>query len=97
MKPDEIKLGDWMRMLMGNAPPEFLIEIVIRVVFLFILLVVAMRLLGLRMSAQLNRIDFTGSGYWCAAASAGSGFNTSRIDCGNCCRHWAIGGSVGFP
>jgi len=57
MKPDEIKLNDWMRMLVGNAPPEFFIEIIIRLVFIFILLVIAMRLMGLRMAAQLNRIE----------------------------------------
>jgi uncharacterized membrane protein YcaP (DUF421 family) len=57
MKPDEIKLGDWMRVFFGEAPPAFFIEVIIRLVFLFILLVIAMRLLGLRMSAQLNRIE----------------------------------------
>jgi uncharacterized membrane protein YcaP (DUF421 family) len=57
MKPEEIKFGDWMRMFVGNAPPEFFIEIIIRIVFIFILLVIAMRFMGLRMAAQLNRIE----------------------------------------
>lgn len=57
MKPEEIKLGDWMRMWMGEVPPEFLLEVVFRIMFLFLLLIVSMRLLGLRMSAQLDRIE----------------------------------------
>jgi uncharacterized membrane protein YcaP (DUF421 family) len=57
MKTDEIKLGDWMRILFGETPPEFFIELVIRSFFIFLLLVVSMRLLGRRMAAQLNRIE----------------------------------------
>src|SRR6059058_3167864 len=57
MKPDEIKFGDWMRVLFGETPPEFFIELVIRSFFIFLLLVVSMRFLGRRMAAQLNRIE----------------------------------------
>jgi uncharacterized membrane protein YcaP (DUF421 family) len=57
MKPEEIRLGDWARMFMGEAPPAFLLELIIRLVFIFLLLIIAMRLLGLRMAAQLNRIE----------------------------------------
>jgi len=57
MKPDEIKLGDWMRMFVGEVPPSFFIEVVIRMLLIFILLIICMRLLGLRMAAQLNRIE----------------------------------------
>jgi uncharacterized membrane protein YcaP (DUF421 family) len=57
MKPEDIKLGDWHRILFGEAPPEFFIELVIRSFFIFLLLLVAMRLLGRRMAAQLNRIE----------------------------------------
>ena len=59
MKADEIKLNDWYRMLFGAAPPEFLIEVFIRALIIFILLIVSMRLLGRRMSGQLNRIELT--------------------------------------
>lgn len=55
MKPEEIKFGDWGRMFMGETPPEFLIEVIIRMAFIYLLLLVAMRLLGNRMSAQLSR------------------------------------------
>jgi uncharacterized membrane protein YcaP (DUF421 family) len=57
MKPDEIRLSDWNRIIFGEAPPEFFIELVIRTVFLFVLLVIAMRLLGRRMAGQVNRIE----------------------------------------
>lgn len=57
MKPEEIKLGDWMRMWMGEVPPLFLLEVVLRILIIFVLLIVSMRLLGLRMAAQLNRIE----------------------------------------
>jgi uncharacterized membrane protein YcaP (DUF421 family) len=57
MKPEEIKFGDWGRILMGEAPPAFLLEVLFRLAFVFILLVICMRLLGLRMAAQLDRIE----------------------------------------
>jgi uncharacterized membrane protein YcaP (DUF421 family) len=57
MKPEEIKLSDWTRILFGETPPEFFIELVIRSFFIFLLLVVSMRLMGRRMAAQLNRIE----------------------------------------
>jgi len=57
MKSDEIKLGDWLRVLFGETPPQFFIELVIRSFFIFLLLLVSMRLLGRRMAGQLNRIE----------------------------------------
>ena len=57
MKADEIKFGDWMRIVFGETPPEFFIELVIRSFFIFLLLLLSMRLLGRRMAAQLNRIE----------------------------------------
>src|SRR5438270_3226136 len=57
MKPEDIKLGDWMRIFIGEAPPAFFLELVIRVFIIFFLLIVSMRLLGRRMAGQLNRIE----------------------------------------
>src|SRR6059058_5518901 len=57
MKPEDIKLGDWHRILFGEAPPEFFIELIIRSFFIFLLLIVSMRLLGRRIAAQLSRIE----------------------------------------
>jgi uncharacterized membrane protein YcaP (DUF421 family) len=55
MKPEEIKITDWQRIFIGEVPPSFFLEIVIRVTFVYILLVISMRLLGKRMSSQLTR------------------------------------------
>jgi uncharacterized membrane protein YcaP (DUF421 family) len=55
MKPEEIKITDWMRILFGEVPGSFYLELVIRAVFVYLLLMVAMRLLGKRMSSTLGR------------------------------------------
>jgi uncharacterized membrane protein YcaP (DUF421 family) len=52
---DDIKLWDWMRIMIGNVPWSFFIEAAIRITFIYLLLLLAMRLLGKRMAAQLNR------------------------------------------
>ena len=57
MKPDEINLSDWSRILFGETPPSFYLEVIIRTVFVFIVLIVSMRLFGRRMAAQVNRIE----------------------------------------
>lgn len=57
MKQTDIKPGDWMRMFLGESPPEFFIELVIRSFVIFFILMVSMRLFGRRMAAQLNRIE----------------------------------------
>jgi len=57
MKPEEIKLSDWQRILIGGVPGSFFVEVVIRAIVIFILLVVCMRLLGRRMAGQVNRIE----------------------------------------
>lgn len=57
MNPDEIKLSDWARVAFGETPPAFFIEVVIRTLVIFLLLVISMRLLGRRMAAQLTRIE----------------------------------------
>ncbi|MEI6946278.1 YetF domain-containing protein [Paraflavisolibacter sp. H34] len=57
MKEHEIKFTDWSRWLMGDVPPAFLLESVLRGVIIFILLIVSMRLLGRRMAAQLSRTE----------------------------------------
>jgi uncharacterized membrane protein YcaP (DUF421 family) len=57
MQPDEIKLSDWMRILFGQVPPEFYIELVIRTFLIYVLLMISMRLMGTRMSGQLSRLD----------------------------------------
>jgi uncharacterized membrane protein YcaP (DUF421 family) len=55
MQPWEIHLNDWYRILFGNTPPEFFIEIVLRVVFIYLLIIFCIRLMGKRMASQLSR------------------------------------------
>jgi uncharacterized membrane protein YcaP (DUF421 family) len=57
MKSDEMKLTDWFRILIGDVPGGFYLELVIRAAFFYLLLLVAMRLLGKRMSSQLGRTE----------------------------------------
>lgn len=57
MKSEEIKLGDWLRMFVGEVPGDFYIELLIRVVVVYLILVVSMRLMGRRMASQLSRTE----------------------------------------
>jgi uncharacterized membrane protein YcaP (DUF421 family) len=52
---DEIKLTDLTRILLGNVPWPFLFEALVRIVFVYLLLLVSMRLMGKRMVSTLNR------------------------------------------
>jgi uncharacterized membrane protein YcaP (DUF421 family) len=54
MKKEEIHLGDIQRILFGDAPPEFLLEVFVRAVIMYIILVTIVRLLGKRTNAQLT-------------------------------------------
>lgn len=49
-----MKMWDWKRILLGEAPPEFLIEVLIRTVIMFVLLFAVVRLMGKRMSGQIS-------------------------------------------
>lgn len=55
MDKDDIKLSDWGRIFLGDVPPEFIIEVIIRMIFIYIIIVVSLRLLGRRMEAMLSR------------------------------------------
>ncbi|TGE27922.1 DUF421 domain-containing protein [Hymenobacter metallicola] len=55
MKPEEIHLTDYMRIILGQVPWSFLLEVAIRAIFLYGLIIVSMRLMGKRMSSQLSR------------------------------------------
>jgi uncharacterized membrane protein YcaP (DUF421 family) len=57
MKPEEIKLFDWSRLLLGPVPPEFYLELIIRGCLVYALLMISMRLLGKRMSTQISRLE----------------------------------------
>lgn len=55
MKPEELKLSDIHRILIGEIPGFFFIELIFRAFIIYMLLIVSMRLMGKRMSAQISR------------------------------------------
>ena len=55
MKEYDISITDLHRILFGDVPYHFYIEVIVRVAFIYILLMVSMRLMGKRMSSQLSR------------------------------------------
>jgi uncharacterized membrane protein YcaP (DUF421 family) len=54
MKKEDIKLSDIKRILLGDAPPEFMLEVFIRTLLIYVFFIVIIRLLGKRMSGQLS-------------------------------------------
>jgi uncharacterized membrane protein YcaP (DUF421 family) len=55
MNKDDIKLSDWGRIFLGEVPPEFIIEVIIRMCFIYVIIVVSLRFLGRRMESMLSR------------------------------------------
>jgi len=54
MKKEDIQPWDWQRILFGQAPPEFLIEVFLRTTLIYLALLVVTRALGKRMGGQLS-------------------------------------------
>jgi uncharacterized membrane protein YcaP (DUF421 family) len=57
MDKEEIKLSDFQRILFGEAPPEYLIEVLIRTLIIFLALLIFLRLIGKRMGGVLTISD----------------------------------------
>jgi uncharacterized membrane protein YcaP (DUF421 family) len=57
MQKEDIHLSDWYRILIGDAPVEFLLEVFIRTSVVYLVLLVVMRLLGKRMNGQLTNLE----------------------------------------
>jgi len=57
MHKEDIQPFDWRRVLFGQTPVEFLIEVFIRTVVVYIALVIVLKLLGKRMDGQLTIIE----------------------------------------
>jgi uncharacterized membrane protein YcaP (DUF421 family) len=55
MKSYEIHLSDWQRILLDQVPGEFYIELVIRAIVVYLVLMISIRAMGKRMSSQLSR------------------------------------------
>jgi uncharacterized membrane protein YcaP (DUF421 family) len=58
MKKGEIHLWDIKRILFGQAPPEFLLEVFIRSLIIYLAAIVLMRWLGKRMNGQLTILEY---------------------------------------
>jgi hypothetical protein len=57
MKKEDIHLGDWARILFGEAPPIFLLEVFIRTLIVYVFLLYILRWLAKRMSGQLTIME----------------------------------------
>ena len=57
MKEFEIYLQDYQRIFIGEVPGVFYIEIVLRAILFYFILIASMRLMGRRMASQLSRIE----------------------------------------
>lgn len=54
MKEQDIHLSDWKRIVFGSAPPEFMIEVLIRSILIYVAFIITARYLGKRMNGQLT-------------------------------------------
>jgi len=59
MKQDHLFLSDLTRILLGDTPPIFLLEVVARALIFFVLIILAMRLLGRRVASQYTLIELS--------------------------------------
>jgi uncharacterized membrane protein YcaP (DUF421 family) len=57
MKKEDISITDIQRILFGEAPPIFLLEVFIRTLILYVLALIMIRLLGKRMNADASIIE----------------------------------------
>ena len=57
MKKEEIQLWDWYRIMISNAPVEFMFKVFIRTVLIYLVLLVVMRLLGKRLNTHVSLLD----------------------------------------
>ncbi|MDX3916076.1 MULTISPECIES: DUF421 domain-containing protein [Olivibacter] len=54
MKKEEIKLTDIQRILFGETPAAFMLEVFIRTIIIYLALLLVLKLLGKRMTGQLT-------------------------------------------
>ena len=55
MKSEDIRFNDWHRIFFGEVPFDFYIEVIIRTAVIYLILMVAMRMMGKKMASQLGR------------------------------------------
>lgn len=54
MDYSEVELWDWHRILIGDAPPIYLVEVLARTIIIYVALLVTINLMGKRMGGQLT-------------------------------------------
>lgn len=59
MQQETIFLYDWKRIFFGETSPEFILEIFLRTLIIYLILLVAMRLFGKRLTGQLTIIEMS--------------------------------------
>jgi hypothetical protein len=57
MQQQQISLADWQRLLMGDAPWVFLLELLVRAVVVYLLLLLFMRWMGKRVAGQMSTTE----------------------------------------
>ena len=57
MKKEEIHFWDLKRWFLGQAPPEFIIEVLIRTLLIYLLLILTARIMGKRMKGQITLME----------------------------------------
>lgn len=57
MEEKDIHLWDWARMIEGQLPHTFLIEVVLRILFSYIVLITALRLMDSRMASDISKVQ----------------------------------------
>jgi uncharacterized membrane protein YcaP (DUF421 family) len=59
MKKEEIHLWDIKRILFGQAPPDFLFEVFIRSLIIYVVTIIVMRWMGKRMNGQHSIVELS--------------------------------------
>lgn len=67
MKKEDIQITDIYRILNGQVPLEFYIELILRTLFVFLVLTFGMKYLGKRQSSQLSRSELAATSTLAAA------------------------------
>lgn len=57
MGADDIDISDIMRIILGEVPWIFLLEVIVRIFFVYLLLMLSMRLMGKRMANTMSSVE----------------------------------------
>ncbi len=57
METNDIRISDWHRILIGETPPVFYLEVFLRTAVIFLILMISMRLTGKKIVSQLGQSE----------------------------------------